>query len=150
MATLETDVQNRYSTQFLANASNPQNTGATTLDSARLSNAVTDVQADFQLECGVAYDSTVAIHVAVCVPAVIAKLLVYTGQADQTLYDQAVERMRQARLVLGRDRISPSTDSLLSPTADTSGSLPDFDRQVFKNYVPNSPSRPKTQDSARQ
>ena len=141
------DYQSRYSTQIRTNVSNPQNTSPTTPDTTLEGLAATDVAARFQAECGVAYSSSTAIHVDVCCPAVFAKLQIWTGQADQSFYDKAIEAMRAVKLVLGRDRITPTTDSLLDPTKDTSGDLPFADRTQFNQLIPNAPGGTTTSDS---
>lgn len=143
------DYQNRYSLQIRINLSNPQLTTATTVDSARETNAAADAQADFEAVCGVTYSSSNTAHVTAAVPLVAAKLMVYTGQADDESYDKALRRCERIyRLVLGRNRITPTTDSLLNPTKDTPNTLPWSDRTQFQNYIPNAPGNQTTTDNA--
>jgi len=146
---LTDEVQNRYSAQILINLTNPQNTSATTLDTTRMNNAVTDVQADFKIEAGTTYDNSVDTHVVVATEGVYAKLVLRSGQSGEAgfrLHESYLEKLRRLALITGRDRISPSTDSLLTPTQDESGDLPAFDRKNFKGYIPNAPSQPTTGD----
>jgi hypothetical protein len=141
---LTDEVQSRFSSQILINVTNPQNSAATTVDTTRLGNASTDVQADFQIEAGIAYDNTVATHVNVAVDGVYAKLLIRAGQGGKAEHDEYIERLRALKLITGRDRISPSTDSLLSPSTDVIGALPSFDRKNFAGFIPSPPARPTT------
>lgn len=138
--TLLADYQNRHSTQLRTNWSNPQTSGATTPNTGQETYAAADAQADFEAICGVTYDSANATHVSAGVPLVVAKLQVYTGQASEEYYDNALKRCREIyRLVLGRNRITPTTNSTLNPTAEDAGSKPAFDRSIFQRYVGNAP-----------
>lgn len=138
--TLLSDYQARYSDQLRTNWSNPQDSAPTTPDTAAETLAAADAQADFEAICGSAYVSTNATHVSAGVPLVVAKLQVYTGQADETYYDKALDRCRNIyRLVLGRNRIVPTTDSTLKPTTDQANQLPWSDRQNFIDYIGNAP-----------
>ena len=138
--TLLLDFQNRYSSQVRVNASNPQNSSATTVDSTREAYAAADAQADFETICGEAYSSSNTIHVSAGVPLVMAKLLVYTAQADGAWYDQQLERLEKwYKLVLGRDRITPYTNSTLNPSVETMNSAPWSDPMVFANYIGGAP-----------
>lgn len=146
--TLLADYQARYSTQIRTNLSNPQNSSPTTPNATNETNAAADAQADFEAVCGVAYSSSVTTHVAAAVPLVVAKLQVYTGQADDTYYDAALKRCQDIyRLVLGRNRISPSTDSTLTPTTERAGDKPAFDKSQFKRFIGNAPGRNTNTDS---
>lgn len=135
------DYQSRYSLQLRTGLSNPQSSSPTTPDTTRETLAAADAEADFAAICGVVYSSSVPTHVAAGVPLVVAKLQVYTGQADETYYTAALDRCQKYyRLVLGRNRIQPTTDSLLTPTQDTLGGLPDSDRSRFSRYIGNPPN----------
>lgn len=139
--TLLADFQNRYSSQIRINASNPQLTSATTVDSTREAYAAADAQADFEAICGESYSSSNTVHVSAGVPLVLLKLLLYTGQTTQADYDKQLERLNEwYRLVLGRNRITPTTNSLLNPTQDVPNSLPWSDSTVFDRFIGNSPS----------
>ncbi len=138
--TLLADYQARYSDQLRVNWSNPQDSAPTTADTTQETYAAADAQADFEAICGVAYSSSNATHVSAGVPLVAAKLMVLTGQADETYYDKALDRCRNIyRLVLGRNRVEPTTDSTLSPTLDQANQLPWSDRQNFEKYIGNGP-----------
>ena len=145
--TLLADYQSRYSTQIRTNVSNPQDSSPTTPDTAQETLAAADAQADFEAICGVVYSSDNPTHVSAGVPLVFAKLQVYTGHADETYYSAALDRChKHYRLVLGRNRISPSTNSTLSPTTETAGDTPAFDRGIFKNYIGNAPDKDSNVD----
>lgn len=138
---LLTDYQARYSTQLRINASNPQLSSATTVDSTRETNAAADAQADFETICGVTYSSSNTVHVSAAVPLVYYKLMVLTGQASGEWYDKQLERLEKwYRLVLGRNRITPTTNSKLTPTEETANGLPFADSSVFDRFVGNAPS----------
>lgn len=143
MALLD-DVRARWSSQILINASNPQNSTATTEDSAREAVAVSDVQAAFKVMCGVAYDGDVDTHVLYATEGVLIRLLVLTGQSDRSEWkDWKKELKYELAKVTGRDRIVPSTSSTLDVTPDQQGEKPQSDRSVFdRSFIPNAPSFP--------
>jgi len=146
--TLLADYQARYSTQVRVNASNPQSSAATTVDSTRETNAAADAQADFEAICGVTYSSSNTIHVSAGVPLVFHKLLVYTAQADQAQYDAQLKRLETYyRLVLGRNRITPTTDSTLTPSTETAGSKPWADLSQMQKFIGNAPGGSTVTDS---
>lgn len=148
--TLLSDFQSRWSTQIRINASNPQLSSATSVDSTREALAAADAQADFEAVCGVAYSSSNATHVSAAVPLVLLRLLVFTGQTTQADYDSQLERLEKwYRLVLGRNRIMPTTNSTLVPTTETAGATPSFDSSVFDRFVGNSPGDSTTSNESR-
>lgn len=143
------DFQARFSTQQRTEWSNPQASGATTPDTAQETRAAADAQADFEAVCGVAYLSSNATHVAAGVPLVMERLKLYAGQSTQELYQKLVDRLTNIyRLVLGRNRIEPTTDSLLTPTTDRVNDKPWSDRTIFNRLIGNSPDGPTTTDPA--
>ena len=136
---LLSDYQARYSTELRTNWSNPQNSTATTPDTTRETLAAADAGADFSAICGVTYDSTNATHVTAGVTLVAARLLVYTGQASMEFYDSVLKRLETYKLVLGRNRITPTTNSTLTPTEETLGAAPWSDTLIFKDFIGNAP-----------
>jgi len=135
------EFRDRYSTQLIVSASNPQNSSATSEDTTRTARAVTDVQSEFKKR-GITYDNDVDTHVATAVPGVYARLLVMTGQpGGDDAWKEFKDDLRFLAETTSRDRIMPTTDSLLEPTADTQGDLPHTDRKHFEGYVPNPPGR---------
>lgn len=146
--TLLADYQARYSTQLRTNWSNPQNSSPTTPNTTQEGLAAADAQADFEAICGVTYSSSNATHVAAAVPLVPAKLMVYTGQSDETVYEKTLDRCNKYyRLVLGRNRILPTTNSTLTPSTETSGSKPWGDISQFNNLIGNAPGGNTVTDS---
>lgn len=141
MALLD-DVRARYSSQILKNASNPQNSTATTEDSGREAAAVSDVQAAFEVLAGVEYDSSDDRHVLYGTEGVLVRLLVMTGQSDKSEWkDWKKELKTELARVTGRDRIVPSTNSTLEVTPDSPGEKPQADRSVFdRNFIPGAPN----------
>jgi hypothetical protein len=135
---LTANVQARYSSQILINASNPQNSTATTLDSTRLGYACTDVEAEFSKR-GMTYDDTDAKHVATAVPGVLARLLVMTGgEGGKEAWNDFKDDVKFLAETDSRDRIMPYTNSPLDPTPDPTGAKPFSDNDNFKRYIPGS------------
>lgn len=137
---LLTSYQARHSTQQRTEWSNPQNSSATSPNTTLEGLAATDASADFQVLCGISYDDTVAIHVAAAVPLVIGRLKLYNGQSTDEQYEKIMNRMEKwYRLVLGRNRITPQSDSTLSPTTETSGGKPFADLGIWTKAIPGAP-----------
>ena len=133
--------QARYSVQLRRGWSNPQLSTATTPNTTNETQAATDAQADFEAVCGVTYNDTNDTHGAAAVPLVASKLMVYMGHADETYYEKALKRCLDIyRLVLGRNRIVPTSNSKMVPTEEPLGSLPFSDLGVFPKYIGNAPS----------
>ena len=88
---LSDDVQDRYGTEFLVNLTNPFAPDQTSIDTARLGLASTDVESDLILYCGMTYSSMQALAnlagpcTSVAVEGVVAKLQIRTGAAGATL-----------------------------------------------------------------
>jgi hypothetical protein len=145
MATFLSAYQARFSTQLRTNWSRPQNSSATTPDTTLEGLSDTDVVGEFKKR-GITPDSTNDTHVTTAMSGVIARLMFYTqcpgwGEAWGSFKDD-LELLAQTT---SRDRIIPTTDSLLSPTPDTAGALPIFDRDNFQNYETNPPNGPSQQ-----
>jgi hypothetical protein len=139
MATFLSAYQSRFSTQLRTNWSRPQNSTATTPDTTLETLSDTDVVGEFKKR-GITPDSTDDRHVTTAMSGVIARLMFYTqspgwGEAWGSFKDD-LELLSQTT---ARDRIMPTTDSLLVPTLDTPGALPLFDRNNFQNYQTNPP-----------
>jgi len=138
---LDANVQSRWSAQILINASNPQNSTSTTIDTTRLTNAETDVQAAFKVMAGVAYDDTDDRHVLYAVEGVLVRLLVLTGQAQlETWTDWKKALKFELGKVTGRDRIAMSTRSKMRPTEEAPGAKPMADMSAFGKLKPNTPA----------
>lgn len=132
---LTDEVQDRLSSQRLIELTNPQAPNATSIDSTRLARAATDAQALFGVHCGLAYDNTKAVHVAVAVDLVVSLLQKRMGKISEQAWEQVLEALKAAALVLGRDRIRPSTRAPYAPSAEQSSAgetvRPDTDRERF-------------------
>jgi hypothetical protein len=141
--TLSTEVQARYPSQLLVNITNPMETTATTVNTTTLNAAATDVEADFEIVAGVEYDGTDARHVAVAVEGVIAKLLRRTGTSQYEEREKDYNfRLRDLAKVTGRDRITPESDSEVSPAVDSPSGVevkPAFDNEIFDQIIPGAP-----------
>ena len=142
MTTFLTAYQARFSTQLRTNWSNPQNSTATTPNTTLETLADTDVVGEFKKR-GITADSTVDTHVTTAMSGMIARLMFYTqcpgwGEAWGSFKDD----LQLLAETTSRNRIMPTTDSLLSPTLDTAGALPAFDRDNFQNYQSNPPNGP--------
>jgi hypothetical protein len=146
MATFLSAYQSRFSTQLRTNWSRPQDSSSSTPDTTLETTADTDVVGQFKM-VGISPDSTDDRHVAVAVGGIRARLMFYCGIPDwRSEWDGFKDDLKLLTETTSRDRISPTTDSLLEPTQDTLGALPAFDRKEFDNYVTDAPAAGTTQD----
>lgn len=140
---LADEFKNRVSLTRQVTLTNPDKPEATIVDSARLALAVLDVQADFEIYCGVVYSDTEARHVSVGVEGVEFKLMMRMIGADPDAIRKAwIDRLQALARVTGRNRIVPTTDSVLTPSSEQKGTdpvRPDFDRERFDQFVPGAP-----------
>jgi hypothetical protein len=140
---LSTNVIARYPNQILVNLTRAGDTTATTVDATKLGYACTDIEAYFLIWGNSTYDDTNARHVAVCVPAVILILQMYSAQT-QDQYDsllKSIEKlMKDEAKVDARDRFAPVTSSTLTPSAENpSGGVvrPFFDYGETSDFTPD-------------
>lgn len=141
-----TEYQNRISTQLRTNLSNPQDSTSTTPDTTQEGYAAADVEGEFKKR-GITPDSTLDTHVSTAISGIMARLMMFTGQpGGKEDWEAFKEDVRFLAETTSRDRISPSTDSLLSPTQDDANTLPAFDRRQFEGYIPGAPSQPTQND----
>lgn len=134
----------RFSTDYIARVTNPQDPDASTLDSTRLGLAATDVQAAFKRYAKIAYDDTLDVHVETAVPLVILKLQLYAGQLSWNEAERQIrEALRSVADVGGGDRILPTTTSDMDPTKDRPLEKPSFDKARFGSFVPQNPASGK-------
>ncbi len=142
---LTDEFEDRYSAQKVIELTNPDNPGGTSKNATRLANAAEDVQADFRIYCGVTFDLTDARHVAVAVEGVEIKLLrriMTSGTKLRELEEDYRRRLRALAKVTGRDRVMPTTKSVLTPSDEQTGTetvRPDFDRDHFDDLIPSAP-----------
>lgn len=124
---LADDVTNRYTDQELIESTNPEDGTATTINSTFLGYAVTDVQAEFEIQGIGEYDATDAKHVAVAVEGVMARLKTFarTGKAGGSSNDEWTwwidNRCKALAKVTGRKRVTAAT----STETTQSSELPD-------------------------
>ena len=141
---LATHVQNRYSTEYLIQLTNPQNRNATTVNTTLLGFSADDVDALFDVYAGVAYDDSDATHVAVAVEGVIAFLMRRTGQATAEARVTAwLASIRALGSVSGRNRVTPDSTTKMQPSEDdrlSSTPRPAFDDRRFDDFMPNAPA----------
>lgn len=140
---IESQFRTRYSTELVKQITNPQNSGATSEDTARTGLAASDVQGMFRIYVNEDYDETKSQHVAVAVKALFGLLLVYTGQAggqESSIYRQIEDDMRALAKIGARGRMRVKSTSQLTPTPESeqgaSPIRPDFDRPSLADLVP--------------
>jgi len=141
---LSTHVQDRYSTQYLTELTNPQNRNATTVNTTLLDFSSSDVDALFDVYAGVVYDDTDAQHIAIAVEGVIAFLMRRTGQsAAETRIAAWITAMKDLGKTEGRNRVTPDSTTRFQPSADdrlTATPRPAFDDRRFDSFLPKSPN----------
>jgi len=135
-------VTSRYPASRLVQLTRQGSQSSTTVDTTVLGLAADDVEADFPIVCAVEYDNADPRHVAVAVEGVIAKLAIRTeaaGDFANALHDRYLKRLAALAKVTGRDRVTPRTKSVLTPTPERDGTetvRPDTDRPNFDDLVP--------------
>lgn len=137
MALLD-EVKSRYSTQFLANLTNPNDPDPSTVTDAKITVAVTDVEGDFILELGREFSLARKEDVVVGVEGVLAKLMERTGQAGEVArerHEKYLDRLKRLRVIP-----APTSSSLRQRTSElegfTSPRRPTFDEREFRDFVP--------------
>lgn len=152
--TINADIKTRYGTEYLVSITNPAESTATIIDETRLNNSITDVGADFKIYAGIAIDDSVDTHVATAIEGVMIRLLERAGQGGDAVtvrFDRYIQRLRDLGLITGRDRIIPSTDSQLEPSAEKTGTetvRPAFDKNNFGAYRTDAPLESEGVDNA--
>jgi phage gp36-like protein len=143
---LAAEVIARYPNSRLVQLTNPGDGSATTVDTTRLGYAVTDAQNEFEDIAGVAYDNSVSKHVTAAVQGVIAFLYLGAespGAAADKEYDRFIEMSERVAEVTGRNRVKPTTSSILTPSSEQQGTetvRPDTDRENFDDLIPDPPA----------
>ena len=137
------EVKGRISEGLLRELTNQGDTSATAINDTTLAYAVSDAEAEFLVETGIALDSTNARHTAIGVVGVIYYLYSYSGLQSETtqrqhqLWERGLLKIDSTEGA-GR-RIMPDSTSTLSPTAEQIGARPDMGRPRWSDYVPNMP-----------
>lgn len=131
------EVQARYSVQQITELTNPQSTGSTTIDAARLQNAADDAEADFELYAQVVFDIADSKHIAIGVRGVIAKLTLYTNvQRGTPLETRFHDDLHQLAAVSSRKRISP-TRQMVDGSSRTLADEPPMTDAEFELLIPD-------------
>ena len=142
---LADEVTARYPTNRLKQLTNPGVSTATSVNTTFLGYAVTDAQAEFEEIAGVAYDNSNDNHVNAAVKMVIALLYLRgesPGEGANREYERAKESCEQVGRITGRNRIKPTTSSVLTPSSEQVGTetvRPDTDRPEFDDLIPKAP-----------
>jgi hypothetical protein len=140
------EVTARYSTQFLAQLTNPDATdNPTTVDTTYLGKATTDAQSRFKKIVDKTYDNTDADHVATIVETVVVVLMEraerWAGFIDKRREANDADLKALANIT-ARDRIIPKSTSILETSSeDTAGvtDRPSFDSKRFDDITPDDP-----------
>lgn len=141
---LSDDFQDRYSTTYVKQITNPDTPNPSSVNTTTLDAAVTDVKSEFTRR-GITYDSTEDSHVATACLGIEALLLLRGGKSREfalNRYDEFKEQIEIVRKSGPADRFAPKTNSVITPTAEDSGGRtvrPDFDLPAFDNMTPRRP-----------
>ena len=154
---LTDDVKGRYGTEFLVNLTNPYAPDQTSIDATRLDYACTDTETDFITYCGMTYADVNTNYnsagIGVAIEGVIAKLQMRTGAAGSSAmeaHEKYIERLKALARISGRDRVSPRTDSVMTPTSHQVGDeivRPSFDWTKFSDWIPGGPDSGKDRNN---
>jgi hypothetical protein len=139
--TLSTEVQARLGTDLLVQLTNPDDPAATSINTTILTAACDDTEGEF-LSAGIALDITDKRHLSVAVDGVRWKLYDYKApftEAAKSFEVRFRESLDRLKLVTSRDRITPTTDSELTPSSDkpegyTGEVRPSFDRELLTGF----------------
>jgi len=135
-------VQERIATQLLLELTNQGLPAATSVDLTKLGYAAADVEAEFEVETGLAYDETVALHVAAASQGVVVKLMEYSGITGRNT-EQLTSRYRKMLIRIAQTtgserRLLPTSNSVLEPSEENQDARPDYDRRRWQDFVPDS------------
>jgi hypothetical protein len=133
------EVVTRHSNARLVELTNPDTTNATTIDTDRADAAVADAEAEFEDVVCTAYDGTNTRHVSAAVEGVMYYLAsrnsIVGSEAVEAMRTRWVERLNRLARASTRKRIMPSTNSVLTVSAERANTSdvvrPDFDRAKF-------------------
>ena len=142
MSTFLSSFQSRFSNQLRTNWSNGQLSTATTPNTTLEGLADTDTVGEFKKR-GITPDSTLDTHVTTAMAGIISRLMFYVQAPGwEVAWQMFQDDLKLLAETTSRDRMTPSNDSLLLPTTDTSGDKPPFDSTEFKGYVTKGPNQP--------
>lgn len=114
----------RLSSQRLIELTNPDNAGASSVDTTRLGYAATDTMADFEIYAGVEYDDDDERHVAVGIDGVVFHLARNAGLVAPEIEQRWHQRLEALGKVTGRNRVTPVTSSNLQASRESTASSP--------------------------
>lgn len=133
---LTDEVQARVPTKRLAQLTQPPGSALSTVNTAVLVQACTDVEADFELFGQVTFDVTKATHVAVAVRGVLTKLQLYKGtqgagwaETQQKLWKDELQVLRS------RAGIPTTSSAVRTPEADDADLAPKLGPSFWAGYV---------------
>ncbi len=143
---LADELDNRYPAQFVKNISNPYTSNASAKDTARIGEAVEDVEGDFLNE-GIEIDLSNKAHVRVAVRGVVALLKEMGGHPGASkAVERYEERLSKLAEATSRDRILMQSDSPLQPSTEPTNSKPWSDRDHFGDVTPRPPNSAVDED----
>lgn len=135
---LATEAQARLPSALLLQLTNQSDTTATSVDTTILGYAATDAAAEFEQEVGVAFDSTVASHVAAGIAGVLYYLYLYTGKSGAAVEGAETrwrQRLKSLATTLGSAApVYPVTTALTDQVLDA-------DRDAWDSYTLDNPRR---------
>jgi hypothetical protein len=151
------EVKKRVSAQRLIELTNPDEPNAATINDTILGYAINDTKAAFKTFVGVTCDDNDATHIAYAVDGVVIFLMTRaerwnnaTREAEEKWYD----KLDTLRLTVGGNiRLSPQTDSEMTPSKDKRGVSttivrPSFDPSKFDSIRPKPPFGSDTGESS--
>lgn len=142
------DVKSRIPVKRLVQLTNADDTTATTINDTVLQNACDDAEDIFTVRVGVLYDNSKPFYLAHIIDGVLVCLMkrVERGnQAAQDMAEQWYDQLAILRQTIGGNlRLSPATDSEMTPSKDKRGVTtsivrPAFDPAKFDSLRPNPP-----------
>ena len=133
--TLESEFIARLSVQRVNELTNPQLAAGGTYDAVRLARAATDVRAAFKFGTGIDFDDNLATHIEIGIMGLVCRLKKIAGEPAAFSSPECVEWDSMIAL-LRTGHMLPQTSSVLQPSQEQAGALPDSDRRNFGDVVP--------------
>lgn len=127
VAALSTAVQLRVSNQALLQLTNDDPT-LTSINATRLEAACADAIGDFERITGMTHNTANYSHLATLVTGVLYYLEKYKSREGAMMSSHMKQFYGSCEGFRRLGWVTPSTNSYLSPTRDTSGATPDMDR----------------------
>lgn len=133
------EVKLRYSTQKLAEWTNPDDVEAEAIDDPWLQDACDDVETEFAIWAGEVYDNSNRKHVVLATRGVEIRLkrgMPKSGEATDRLWEGWKADLLQYAKTAARSKVVPSTDNFQTVTDDRESKRPRFDRSKFRHMRP--------------